>query len=101
MYIENPFRRQQNIQSILTRYFLVVLVIFLMLSSLVFSLIQYQTLHADVIDNLQDTCRAVQNSLELQIDQMNTVSLNVISSSGLREKFVEYADPEITSFQKT
>lgn len=100
MHVENPFRRQQNIQSILTRYFLIVLVIFLLLSSAVFSLIQYHTLRANTIESLQDTCRAVQNSLEQQVDQMNTISLNVISSSGLRENFVEYADPDISSYQK-
>ena len=100
MYIENPFRRQQNIQSILTRYFLIVLVIFLVLSSAVFSLIQYYTLRVNTIDSLQDTCRSIQNSLEQQVDQMNTISLNVISSSGLRDSFVEYGDPDLSSYNK-
>ena len=90
----------KDIQQILSRYFILLSAILLFLTSLVFSVIQYRTLRRNTIENLSHTCMAIADSVDQQINQMNIISLNTISSSAAREAFLSYEEEGISAYQK-
>lgn len=90
---------QRDIQQILFMYFILLSSVLLFLTSLVYSVIQYRTMKEDTIENLKSTCTAVADSVDQQINQMNMISLNTLSSSAVKEAFVSY-EKEKSGYQK-
>ena len=91
---------KRDIQQILSSYFFLISAILLLLTSTVFSVIQYRTLKNNTIENLSHTCMAVADSIEQQINQMNMISLNAISSTAMKDAFSAYEAPDISGYQR-
>jgi len=95
-------RRERSIQNILTRQYILLVVIMLGLITLCFSVIQYRTLRADAESSLQNLCSSIGDNIDLQISQMDTICLNAISSSDLRSSLASYSgDEELTNYDRT
>ncbi|MCR5715894.1 MAG: histidine kinase [Lachnospiraceae bacterium] len=90
---------KNNIQQLLTSYFILLMSILLVAVTLVFSVVQYRILTENTINTLRNSCNAIADSIDLQIGQMNTISLNSINSADLKETLNGYISTESNAYQ--
>ena len=83
-------RKDRSIQRILSEYFLMVSVVILVLSAVFLITIQYRTLRTEAEDALHNICIRIAENIELQVEQMDTIALNAISTTNLREDLEDY-----------
>ncbi len=98
MFIKREMR--QSIQTILSRYFVLLSFLLLLLTSIVFSTIQYNTIRRSTIDHLKNTCASIADSVDQQVNQMNMISLSTASSADIKTVFEEYASPETGAYKR-
>ena len=89
---------RQSIQTIMSRYFVLLSLLLLLLTSIVFSALQYSTIRRSTIDNLKNTCASIADSVDQQVNQMNMISLSTASSADIKTVFEEYALPETGAY---
>ncbi len=90
---------KNNIQQLLTFYFILLMTVMLVAVTLVFSSIQYRNLRAGAISTLRSYCSAIAENVDLQISQMNTISLSSINSADLRETLESFVETEGDAYQ--
>lgn len=83
-------RSSQNIQKILSSYFLFIMLTLVILATVVFSLVQYLNLRSNTERDIQRTCATIAADVDLQINQMDNVSLNTIHSTMIKENLSSY-----------
>ena len=92
--------KTRSIQTLLSSYFLLFSLLLLILTISVISIMQYRATRDDTIQALQQTCISVADSVDQQINQMNQVSLNAISSSDLKEAFEQYYSGMLSAYEQ-
>lgn len=91
--------KSKNIQKILSSYFLLIMLTLLILATVIFSLVQYLNLRSNTERDIQRTCAAIADDIDLQLNQMDTVCLNTIHSTLIKETFHDYiSDPDATPY---
>ena len=90
---QNKSKKNISIQTLLSFAFILISVVILVLTGIIYSLYQFNLLRKNTIENLNNTCSSIADSFDQQFNQMNQISLNVISSSDLFETFEEYRMP--------
>lgn len=91
-------RTPKNIQKILTSYFVFIMLILLVFATVIFSIVQYMNLRSNTERDIQRTCAAIAEDIDLQLSQMDAVCLNTIHSTLIKETFDEYINaPEENS----
>ncbi len=83
-------QRQHSIRTILLMTFLLLSVVTLVLSSVIFGVIQYRSMKSNAIRGLQESCASLSESLRLEIREMDTILLYCIASSEMKEEFLDY-----------
>lgn len=86
----NPRHRPKSIQKILSSYFLLIMLTLLILAAILFSVVQYLNLRSNTEHDIQRTCSAIAEDIDLQLGQMDTVCLNTIHSTLIKETFESY-----------
>ena len=97
---KNRLSRERDIQRLLSFYFVLISAFLMTILSVIFSVVQYRTLRQQTIDSLNQISLSVADSLDHQINQMNMITLNAVSSSALQDAFAAYEDPSISAYQK-
>ena len=92
--------KTRSIQKILSSYFLLFSLLLLALTVSVISVMQYRATRDDTIQALQQTSISVADSVDQQINQMNQISLNAISSSDLMEAFEQYYSDSLSAYER-
>ena len=93
-------KKSRSIQTLLSTYFLLFSVILLTLTAVIVSLIQFRATRDDAVQTLQQTSLSIADSVDQQINQMNQISLNAISSSDLKETFVRYYSEGLSAYER-
>lgn len=93
-------KKYKSIQTLLSTYFILVSLLIILLTSLVFSVIQYNTLRGDALENMQHSATSIAQSVDSEITQMSTITLNAAASETLRSTFITYENAELSAFQK-
>ena len=89
-----------SIQTILSTYFLLFSFLLLALTITIICVMQYRATRGDTIQALQQTSVSIADSVDQQINQMNQVSLNAISSSDLMEAFEQYYSDSLSAYER-
>lgn len=90
-------QKTKNIQKILFSYFLISATALLVLFTIIFSGVQYYTLHRDMENDILRTCTSIANDIDLQISQMDNVCLNTINSTAIKDSFSDWASADLLS----
>ena len=90
-------QKTKNIQKILFSYFLISATALLVLFTIIFSGVQYYTLHRDMENDILRTCTSIANDIDLQISQMDNVCLNTINSTAIKDSFSDWASAGLLS----
>ncbi len=90
----------RNIQTLLSTYFLLFSLLLLSLMISIISVMQYRSTRNNTIQALQQTSISIADSVDQQINQMNQISLNAISSSDLMEAFLEYYSDSLSAYER-
>ena len=77
-------------RSILFRSYMGSMLVVLLGVTTFFSYIQFTTINHNIISSIQQTSTAVGQSIDNQIEVMNTISVNALYSNLLRDSFSEY-----------
>ena len=89
-----------SIQTILSTYFLLFSLLLLALTITIICVMQYRATRDDTIQALQQTGVSIADSVDQQINQMNQISLNAISSSDLMEAFEQYYSDTLSAYER-
>ncbi|MDO4621642.1 MAG: histidine kinase [Eubacteriales bacterium] len=79
-----------SIQNLLILSFALCMTLVLTLTLIIFSVWQYRTLKKESISALNDSTVSIGNSIDKEISQMNTITLNAIGATSLRQTFNDY-----------
>lgn len=90
-------QKTKSIQKILFSYFLISATALLVLFTIIFSGVQYYTLHRDMENDILRTCTSIANDIDLQISQMDNVCLNTINSTAIKDSFSDWASADLLS----
>jgi len=91
-------QKPQRIQKLLTKTFLLSMLTIIALFSVVFSVLDYHSQKAATESEMQRTCHAIAEDIDLQIQQMDTVCLNTINSTMVKQYFYQFLlNPDATS----
>lgn len=90
--------KKKNILSILTVYFVSLILLIAGILSIVFAMLQYRTNKEAAIDNLKSTCISAGENIDLQYNQLDTVVLGAINASDLTDTMEEYSVTDIKSY---
>lgn len=82
--------KHKSIQKILYSHFIVIMLGMLCASAAVLSLIQYRNLRANAEREVEKTCAAIAEDIDMQISQMDTICLNAIHSTSVKSSFAAY-----------
>ena len=82
-------QKPQRIQIILTKTFLFSMITIIALFSIVFSFVDYQSQKNAAASEMQRTCRAIAEDIDLQVQQMDTICLNNINSTMAKQYFFQ------------
>lgn len=80
----------KSIQSILKSTLLVSMVFLIVLFTCVFSLMEYTSQKNFLESEMQRTCNAIAKDIDLQLQQLDTVCLNTINSTSMKDSFSNY-----------
>lgn len=83
-------RTPKNIQKILSSYFLFIMLTLLILATVIFSVVQYFNLRSNTERDIQRTCAAIAEDIDLQFSQMDAVCLNTIHSTLIKDTLDDY-----------
>ncbi len=78
---------QKSLQTILFYRFLTIAAVLLIVISAIVYMIQYSELYKNMENDVLRTSSSIGNSIDLQISQMDTVCLNVINSTSIKNTF--------------
>lgn len=92
-------RKPISIRTLLSTYFLLFSLLLLALTITIISVMQYRATRDDTIQALQQAGVSIADSVDQQINQMNQVSLNAISSSDLMEAFLAYFSDSFSAYE--
>ena len=92
--------KTRSIQTLLSTYFLLFSLLLLALTISVISVMQYRLTRDETIQALQQTSVSIADSVDQQINQMNQISLNAISSSDLMEAFLQYYSDSLSAYER-
>ncbi len=87
-------RKPRSIQKILSSYFLLIMLTLLVLATILFSVVQYLNLRSNTEHDIQRTCSAIAEDIDLQLSQMDTVCMNTIHSTLIKDTFSDYLNDE-------
>ncbi len=87
----------RSIQRMMLTHFVILSAFILLLSAGVFSWMQYQVLQKDAEKNLQYTAETVASSIDLQVSEMSTISLNAIRALNYENMFSRYESGDTTA----
>nr|WP_288884316.1 sensor histidine kinase [uncultured Blautia sp.] len=92
----------KSIQKILRNSFLATMLFVLLSATAVFVAVQYKSMKSSITSSIQQTCSSVAKDVDLQISQMDTVSINVLYSHLIKDTFENYSDPDssLTEYMK-
>ena len=92
----------KSIEKILRINFLATMLFVLLSATAVFVAVQYKSMKSSITSSIQQTCSSVAKDVDLQISQMDTVSINVLYSHLIKDTFENYSDPEssLTQYMK-
>ena len=96
--MKKTLRKKNDIQSILQNYFLLLIVTVLVLISIMFSALQYRTYRSSALETLQNAASTVADSIETNLNQLDAIVLNAISSN-LTEEITKYADLSSSEYE--
>lgn len=82
--------KQQNIQKILNKYLLLAMIVITTVFTCLFCILEYQSQYKMVNNEMERTTQAIAEDIDLQIKQMDTVCLNTINSTIVKENFSDY-----------
>ncbi len=88
-----------SMQDLLRTYFVVFAFALLVIVVLVVAQVQYRYSRKDILDNLHGTSSSVADSIGQQINQMNQVTLNAISSTDLQDAFLRYISEDLSAYE--
>lgn len=97
------FRRKEkkNLQTLLFYRFLSVTGALLLIISVIVYMIQYSELYKNMANDILRTSVSIGDTVDLQISQMDTVCLNVINSTSVKETFKRWSqDEDITPYER-
>lgn len=93
--------KPQSIQNILSFYMSVLLLALLLAATVIFSVTQYLNVYSNNNRELQRLCNSIAENIDLQISQMDTICLNTIHSTLIKDTFHNYiTDPSVTPYEK-
>ncbi len=92
--------KTRSIQTLLSTYFLLFSLLLLAITITIISVMQYRSTRDDTIQALQQTSVSIADSVDQQINQMNQISLNAISSSDLMEAFTQYYSDSLSAYER-
>ena len=85
----------RNIQNILFSSFLYITTGILILTMLMLACMQYSILHATITNDISRTCTSIGDDIDLQLTQMDTICLNTINSTAVKNSFATLTSDEI------
>ncbi len=94
-------KKSTNIQKILSSYFLLIMLTMLVLATVIFSIVQYANLRSNTERDIQRTCAAIAEDIDLQINQMDNVCLNTIHSTLIKDTFSDYVNHPGTPYEQS
>lgn len=83
--------RKTNIRRLTTKYFMLLITVMLVTMTTLFLIIQYSISRENAKKNLSYTCKSISESIDLHINQLDTVLLNAINSGDLTSSLLEYS----------
>lgn len=91
--------KKKNIQSILTLYFVALILATVGVVSVIFILIQYKNYKKEDMENLQYSCDTAGENIDLQISQLDAVVLSTINSKDLTDAVYNYSKSPVNSIE--
>lgn len=88
-----------NIRKLITKYFIILIVVMLMTITTLFLIIQYSTSRDSAKKNLTYTCKSISESIDLHINQLDTVILNAINSNDLTVSLNKYSSSQYSDHE--
>jgi two-component system, sensor histidine kinase YesM len=83
-------KNKANMQSFLFKSYMGAMLLVLIGVTAFFAYLQFNTINHNIISSIQQTSTAVGESVDNQIEVMNTISVNALYSNLLRDSFSEY-----------
>lgn len=83
---------KNSIHNILLSSYLITMLLILFITTLIYTISQYYNMKSNIIKSIQQTCSSVANDVDTQINQIDTVCINVIYSTMIKDTFSTYQD---------
>ncbi len=90
-------KNKGNIKQLFSFYMIVLLTFVLGSTAIIFSCMEYRSTKRNAISDLGKICSSVGDNIDLQLHQMDTITLNTINSSDLRDAVMTYAFTEVVN----
>lgn len=81
---------KNSIHNILLSSYLITMLAILCLTTLAFVIAQYSNMKTNITKSIQQTCSSVANDIDMQINQLDTVCINVLYSNTIKDSFSSY-----------
>lgn len=91
--------KKTNIRRLITKYFIILIIVMLMTITTLFLMIQYSFSRDNAEKNLTYNCKSISESIDLRISQLDTVILNAINSGDLTDSLSKYASSQYTDHE--
>lgn len=88
-----------NIRKLITKYFIILIVVMLMTITTLFLMIQYSFSRDNAKKNLTYTCKSISESIDLHISQLDTVILSAINSGDLTDSLSKYSSNQYSDHE--
>lgn len=83
---------KNSIHNILLSSYLITMLLILFVTTLIYTISQYYNMKSNIVKSIQQTCSSVANDVDTQINQIDTVCVNVIYSTMIKDTFSTYQD---------
>jgi two-component system sensor histidine kinase YesM len=93
--------KKQNMQSILFKSYMGAMLVVLLGVTAFFAFYQFSAINRNIISSIQQTGMAVGQSIDSQLKQMDTISINALYSNLLKDSFSEYLNLQQDTAKKS
>ena len=89
-------RKTGNIKRLLSLNMIILLTIILGCTAIIFSYMEYKNIKKNAISDLGNICVSIGDNIDLQLYQLDTITLNTINSTDLTEELETFVTTEET-----
>lgn len=90
LFYKDINRTKSSIHNILLSSYLITMLVILCLTTLIYVIAQYYNMKSNITTSIRQTCLSVANDVDTQINQLDSVGINVLYSNIIKDSFSAY-----------